>query len=218
MIRKGPRSWMILYCRHYHAALPRLRRLAACVPDNRIVKEPRRGPRAPTDWPPARGRGRHRTTVRRPRPEARRGSASTPRRPRRDDSRPPRRSIADCWSIAVVESSATDPAWGAGVGPPREEGGADVASISASARYGPEAACTPSMRAGISKEILRKEVIQPQVPLRLPCYDLVPITGFIFGACLAAPATSDAPRFGGLTGGVYKAQEHIHRGMLIRDY
>lgn len=65
---------------------------------------------------------------------------------------------------------------------------------------------------------LRKEVIQPQVPLRLPCYDLVPITGFIFGACLSAPATSDAPRFGGLTGGVYKAQEHIHRGMLIRDY
>ena len=64
----------------------------------------------------------------------------------------------------------------------------------------------------------RKEVIQPQVPLRLPCYDLVPITGFIFGACLSAPTTSDAPRFGGLTGGVYKAQEHIHRGMLIRDY
>ena len=71
---------------------------------------------------------------------------------------------------------------------------------------------------GFPRNILRKEVIQPQVPLRLPCYDLVPITGFIFGACLAAPATSDAPRFGGLTGGVYKAQEHIHRGMLIRDY
>ena len=66
-------------------------------------------------------------------------------------------------------------------------------------------------QARFSKEILRKEVIQPQVPLRLPCYDLVPITGFIFGACLAAPTTSDAPRFGGLTGGVYKAQEHIHR-------
>ena len=59
---------------------------------------------------------------------------------------------------------------------------------------------------------LRKEVIQPQVPLRLPCYDLVPIRSFIFGACLSAPATSDAPPFGGLTGGVYKAQEHIHRG------
>ena len=66
---------------------------------------------------------------------------------------------------------------------------------------------------GFLSEILRKEVIQPQVPLRLPCYDLVPITGFIFGACLAAPTTSDAPRFGGLTGGVYKAQEHIHRGV-----
>src|SRR3984885_8655378 len=71
--------------------------------------------------------------------------------------------------------------------------------------------CTPKC-GRVSKVILRKEVIQPQVPLRLPCYDLVPITGFIFGACLAAPATSDAPRFGGLTGGVYKAQEHIHRG------
>jgi hypothetical protein len=74
---------------------------------------------------------------------------------------------------------------------------------------------TPRMRSvsgrGFPRGILRKEVIQPQVPLRLPCYDLVPITGFIFGACLAAPTTSDAPRFGGLTGGVYKAQEHIHR-------
>ena len=63
--------------------------------------------------------------------------------------------------------------------------------------------------------ILRKEVIQPQVPLRLPCYDLVPIDRFVFGACLLAvgPATSDAPIFRGLTGGVYKAQEHIHRGV-----
>jgi hypothetical protein len=32
---------------------------------------------------------------------------------------------------------------------------------------------------------LRKEVIQPQVPLRLPCYDLVPIAEFTFGACLS---------------------------------
>ena len=37
-------------------------------------------------------------------------------------------------------------------------------------------------RLGPGPCILRKEVIQPQVPLRLPCYDLVPITGFIFGA------------------------------------
>jgi hypothetical protein len=80
-------------------------------------------------------------------------------------------------------------------------------------------------RLGESEDItaavsFRKEVIQPQVPLRLPCYDLVPIAEFIFGAwALAVPsATSDAPHFRGLTGGVYKAQEHIHRGMLTRDY
>ena len=66
----------------------------------------------------------------------------------------------------------------------------------------------------------RKEVIQPQVPLRLPCYDLVPIAEFRFGACLpkVSLATSAAPHFRGLTGGVYKAQEHIHRGMLTHDY
>ena len=64
-------------------------------------------------------------------------------------------------------------------------------------------------------ESFRKEVIQPQVPLRLPCYDLVPITEFIFDTCFLTvhSATSDAPRFRGLTGGVYKAQEHIHRGI-----
>ena len=58
-------------------------------------------------------------------------------------------------------------------------------------------------------------MIQPQVPLRLPCYDLVPITELILGACPLAvdAATWDAPRFRGLTGGVYKAQEHIHRGV-----
>ena len=63
--------------------------------------------------------------------------------------------------------------------------------------------------------ILRKEVIQPQVPLRLPCYDLVPITEFTLGACLLAvgSATLGAPHFRGLTGGVYKAQEHIHRSI-----
>src|SRR5262249_61386002 len=61
---------------------------------------------------------------------------------------------------------------------------------------------------------LRKEVIQPQVPLRLPCYDLVPIDRFAVAACLreVGTASSGAPIFRGLTGGVYKAQEHIHRG------
>ena len=72
----------------------------------------------------------------------------------------------------------------------------------------------PTVRVGV-RIILRKEVIQPQVPLRLPCYDLVPIRSFIFGGCLFAVGapTSDAPPFRGLTGGVYKAQEHIHRSV-----
>ena len=62
---------------------------------------------------------------------------------------------------------------------------------------------------GMHKGFLRKEVIQPQVPLRLPCYDLVPIRSFAFDA----DAALGAPSFRGLTGGVYKAQEHIHRGV-----
>ena len=67
---------------------------------------------------------------------------------------------------------------------------------------------------------LRKEVIQPQVLLRLPCYDFTPIMSDTLDGCFLAvtSATSDTPHFRGLTGGVYKAQEHIHRGMLTRDY
>ena len=66
----------------------------------------------------------------------------------------------------------------------------------------------------------RKEVIQPQVPLRLPCYDFTPITTqTLDGSVLAvgSPA-SGSSSFRGVTGGVYKARERIHRGMLIRDY
>jgi len=63
-------------------------------------------------------------------------------------------------------------------------------------------------------------VIQPHFPVRLPCYDLAPITEFTFGAPLpkVRAATSGTPGFHRLTGGVYKARERIHRGMLIRDY
>ena len=58
-------------------------------------------------------------------------------------------------------------------------------------------------------------MIQPQVPLRLPCYDLVPIIELTFGAIFLAVriATSGPPNFRGLTGGVYKAQELIHRSI-----
>ena len=66
----------------------------------------------------------------------------------------------------------------------------------------------------------RKEVIQPHLPVRLPCYDFTPLTLHTFDASLLAvgPAASGADDSGGVTGGVYKARERIHRGMLIRDY
>ena len=58
----------------------------------------------------------------------------------------------------------------------------------------------------------RKEVFQPHLPVRLPCYDLAPITGFALGRP-SRSRTSGAPGFHGLTGGVYKARERIHRAM-----
>ena len=68
--------------------------------------------------------------------------------------------------------------------------------------------------------LLRKEVIQPHLPIRLPCYDFTPIINPTLGDCLLAvsPSTSGVANSHGLTGGVYKARERIHRGMLIRDY
>ena len=65
-----------------------------------------------------------------------------------------------------------------------------------------------------------KEVIQPHVPVRLPCYDFTPLTDFTLETCLLAvsSASSGAINSGGVTGGVYKARERIHRGMLIRAY
>ena len=58
----------------------------------------------------------------------------------------------------------------------------------------------------------RKEVFQPHLPVRLPCYDLAPITSFTLGRP-SRSQTSGAPGFHGLTGGVYKARERIHRAM-----
>ena len=61
----------------------------------------------------------------------------------------------------------------------------------------------------------RKEVIHPQLRLGIPCYDLVPIAKFTFSRLRRDSGTFN---FGGLTGGVYKTRERIHRGLLIRDY
>ena len=68
--------------------------------------------------------------------------------------------------------------------------------------------------------LLRKEVIQPHLPIRLPCYDFTLITTPTFGRAPLAVRlrTSGIDGSHGVTGGVYKARERIHRGMLIRDY
>ena len=58
-----------------------------------------------------------------------------------------------------------------------------------------------------------KEVIQPQVPLRLPCYDFTPVMNHKVVTVLPKVrlATSFATHSHGVTGGVYKARERIHR-------
>ena len=67
---------------------------------------------------------------------------------------------------------------------------------------------------------LRKEVIQPHLPVRLPCYDFTPLTKHTLESGLLAVSL---PALGildsdGVTGGVYKARERIHRAVLMRDY
>ena len=68
--------------------------------------------------------------------------------------------------------------------------------------------------------LLRKEVIQPHLPIRLPCYDFTPVInptfdGVLFAVRRPASGVTDSH---GVTGGVYKTRERIHRDMLIRDY
>ena len=68
--------------------------------------------------------------------------------------------------------------------------------------------------------LFRKEVIQPHLPIRLPCYDFTPVTSPAFGSSLqkVGSLTSGVTDSHGVTGGVYKTRERIHRDMLIRDY
>ena len=75
-------------------------------------------------------------------------------------------------------------------------------------------------RVGVENTFFVKEVIQPQVPLRLPCYDFTPVMEHTVVSAFPKVRlpTSGATHFHGVTGGVYKTRERIHRGMLIRDY
>ena len=68
--------------------------------------------------------------------------------------------------------------------------------------------------------LLRKEVIHPHVPVGIPCYDFTPIINPTLDSSLLAvrPPASGVINSHGVTGGVYKARERIHRDMLIRDY
>ena len=69
-------------------------------------------------------------------------------------------------------------------------------------------------------DFLRKEVIQPHLPIRLPCYDFTPVIGPTFGSSLltVGSLTSGVTNSHGVTGGVYKTRERIHRSILICDY
>ena len=98
---------------------------------------------------------------------------------------------------------------GTGVAPGRIATGNSLAAPSAAQQY------IPSLTL-----FLRKEVIQPHLPIRLPCYDFTPVIGSTFDSSLLkvgslASGISDSH---GVTGGVYKTRERIHRDVLIRDY
>jgi hypothetical protein len=70
------------------------------------------------------------------------------------------------------------------------------------------------------EKLPRKEVIQPHLPVRLPCYDFTPITDPTLDACpqTVGPAASGVADFRGVTGGVYKTRERIHRRVLTGGY
>ena len=86
--------------------------------------------------------------------------------------------------------------------------------------YSPAADQDVIQKPWLLEVLLRKEVIQPHLPIRLPCYDFTPIIEPTFGRALLAVRlrTSGVPDSHGVTGGVYKARERIHRGMLTHDY
>ena len=94
-----------------------------------------------------------------------------------------------------------------------EDGGTDMFS-------GMGGSSSSAVAEALSAAILRKEVIQPQVPLRLPCYDFTPVADPTVVVCPLAVSETPSGKTNshGVTGGVYKARERIHRGVLIHDY
>ena len=82
----------------------------------------------------------------------------------------------------------------------------------------PKEACGAGQRRAVWAPVLvlpRKEVIQPHLPVRLPCYDFTPVTSPTFDGSLpqgVRPPASGVAHSRGVTGGVYKARERIHHG------
>ena len=70
-------------------------------------------------------------------------------------------------------------------------------------------------RSAYFSNILLKEVFQPHLPVRLPCYDFTPVTSPALGVPLqtVGVTTLGIASSHGVTGGVYKARERIHRSM-----
>jgi hypothetical protein len=114
------------------------------------------------------------------------------------------RSLIGLWLDPCGSVQRTPPGGGA-----RTTGRSTLGAINASS--------PPKAR---DSDLPRKEVIQPHLPVRLPCYDFVPITDPTFDGCLLAvgPPASGVTSFHDVTGGVYKAREHIHRRMLTGGY
>ena len=85
---------------------------------------------------------------------------------------------------------------------------------------GPDFSCVLPELTESGNFLLRKEVIHPHVPVGIPCYDLTPLTRPAPNAppLAGGTAASSIATSHGLTGGVYKPRERIHRDMLIRDY
>ena len=94
--------------------------------------------------------------------------------------------------------------------------GLEPATPALSAQCSNHLSYTPKSKEEAQENVLlRKEVIHPHLPVRIPCYDFTPITIHTLDAFLLAvgPAASGADNSRGVTGGVYKTRERIHRSI-----
>ena len=125
-----------------------------------------------------------------------------------------RSSSPDARTVSVISPGRDRPPVPCGAGAPHLTGKAIDRAINHRSHQ------RPDPTEDRDSDLPRKEVIQPHLPVRLPCYDFVPITDPTFDGCLlavGAPASGVAS-FHDVTGGVYKAREHIHRRMLTGGY